>query len=300
MGLIRIRTLFAVALLAGALFAPGVARAQSFADLIRTGRAHLDSSRADDAVKSFEKAIKANSQSSDAHLWLARALGTVAQRANVLRQPFLAKRAKSEFEKAVDLDPNSIGGREGMMQFYLLAPGVMGGSAAKAREQAAAIAKLNALRGHFAAATIANNQKDLPRAEKAFRAAAAEFPDSLNAVTSLANFLANNGRGDEAFAPLDRYLAKKPDDRIAMFWIGRTAGVTGKQLDRGEQMLRAVLVSQPSTPADGPRVATEAIHLRLGDIAAKRGDKAKARAEYEAALRLNPNFEQAKRTLKAL
>lgn len=310
MGLMRVRARMVAAPLVAAAFVvaaalwPGIATAQSFDDLLRTGRAQLDSNKADDAVKAFEKAVKANPKSSDAHLWLARALGTVAQRANVLRQPFLAKRAKSEFEKAVELDSNSVGGREGMLQFYLLAPGAMGGSVGKAREQAAAIAKLNALRGHFAAGNIASNQKDVAGAEKAYRAAATEFPDSLNAVTSLANFLTNNGRGDEAFAPLDRYLSKKPDDRVAMFWVGRTSGVTGRQLDRGEQMLRSVLASHPTAPPPAGQqvvtVAREAIHLRLGDIAAKRGDKAKARASYEEALRVNPNYEQAKRALKAL
>ena len=77
--------------------APGALLAQSFDALMRTGRAQLDSNKADDAVKSFEKAVKLDSRNSDAHLWLARAVGTVAQRANTLRQPFLARRSKAAF-----------------------------------------------------------------------------------------------------------------------------------------------------------------------------------------------------------
>jgi tetratricopeptide (TPR) repeat protein len=285
-------------LLLASLLLPAVLGAQSFDDLIRQGRAQLDSGKADNAVKSFERAVKLNDRSSDAHLWLARAVGTVAQNANVLRQPFLGKRAKSEFERALALDSNSLGAREGVMQFYLLAPSVMGGSVAKAREQAAAIARLNPLSGHFAAARIANNQKDLAGAEKAYRAAATEFPDSLTAVTSWANFLSNNGRAEEAFVPLDRYLASHPADRAARWWVGRVAAISGKQLDRGEQMLRALLTEQQ--PADGPRILPENLHFRLGDIAAKRGDKAKARAEYEAALKINPKMEAAKKGLDAV
>jgi tetratricopeptide (TPR) repeat protein len=280
-------------------FAPAGGRAQSADDLIKVGRAQLDSNRADDAVKTFEKAVKANPQNPEAHFQLGRALGSIAQRASVLRQPFLAKRVQSEFEKTVELDANHLGGREGLLQFYLQAPGVMGGSVGKAREQAAAVAKLSALRGHLADANIANHEKDAAGAEKAYRAAAAEFPDSLNAVTPYVGFLANANRADEAFAPLDRYVAKHTGDRVALFWIGRTAAITGKQLDRGEQALRSVL-AMPVTATDGPRVAQEAVHLRLGDIAARRGDKAKARASYEEALRINPKFEQAKRALAAL
>jgi len=304
MGLIRTRAAIiataAIAILLVSAIAPRLVAAQSFDDLMKTGRAQLDSNKPDDAVKTFEKAVKANATSPDAHLWLARAVGTVAQRANVLRQPFLGKRAKSEFDKAVELDPNSIGGREGLMQFYLQAPGVVGGSLAKAQEQAAAIAKLNPLRGHFAEASIANHEKDAAGAEKAYRAGFAESPDSLLAVQGLVNFLTNNNRAEEAFPVLDRYLAKHADDRVALFWLGRTAAITGKQLDRGDEALRSVLASQGSAPPGGPRITPEAIHLRLGDIAAKRGDKGKARAEYEEALRINPKFEQAKKALAGL
>jgi tetratricopeptide (TPR) repeat protein len=284
-------------LLVAFLFAPALAGAQSFDELIAKGRGQLDSNKAGDAVKSFERAIKLNDKSSDAHLWLARALGTVAGNASVLRQPFLGKRAKSEFDKAVELDPKSVGGREGLMQFYLRAPSVIGGSVAKAKEQAAVIATLSPYRGHFAAANIANNQKDPAGAEKAWRAAAAEFPDSLGGVVNLANFLFNNNRAEEAFAPLDKYLAKYPENISAQFWIARAAAASGKQLDRGEQILRTLLL----IPADKtPRIAAEQLHLRLGDIALKRGDKAKAKSAYEEALKVNPRFEAAKKALGSL
>jgi tetratricopeptide (TPR) repeat protein len=280
------------------LLLPATLAAQSFDDLLKTGRAQLDSGKSGDAVKTLERAVKMNPQSAEAHFRLGNALGSEAGKANPLRQPFLAKRLKAEFEKAVELDPNLVSAREGLIQFYLQAPGVMGGSVPKAREQASEIARINALRGHFAAAQIANNQKDVAGAEKAYRAAATEFPDSLGAVTSWVNFLTTNGRADEAFTSLDRFLASHPNDRVARWWIGRTAAISGKQLDRGEQILRGLLAEQQ--PTDGPRILPENIHFRLGDIAAKRGDKAKARAEYQEALKLNPKHEPAKKALAAL
>ena len=58
--------------------------------------------------------------------------------------------------------------------------------------------------------------KDLAGAEKAFRTAFEEFPDSSRALTSLTTFLSNNNRAEDAFAPIDRYLAKKPNDKTVM------------------------------------------------------------------------------------
>ncbi|HVT39856.1 MAG TPA: tetratricopeptide repeat protein [Gemmatimonadaceae bacterium] len=273
--------------------------AQTAAEHFKAGRAALDSNKADAAVKEFEHAVKLEDKNADYHLWLGNALGTVAQHASVLRQPFLAKRVKSEFERTVALDPASIDGHDGLMQFYLEAPGFMGGSMAKARGEADEIAKINPLRGHFARATIANHEKDQPAVEREYRAAATEFPDTLGAVVPLVNLLATSSRPDEAFALLDKYLARKPNDLAGLFQVGRTAAITGKQLDRGEQALRAVLAA-PGVGSDPALPAPASAHYRLGDIAAKRGAKAQARTEYERAIELNPRFEAARRALKAL
>jgi tetratricopeptide (TPR) repeat protein len=281
------------------LLPPSAIRAQTAADHYKTGRAALDSSKADDAVKSFEKAVKLEDTNALYHLWLGNALGTVAQKASVLRQPFLAKRVKSEFERTVQLDGTIIDGHDGLMQFYLQAPGIMGGSIGKAKEQAEAIAVINPLRGHYARAAIANHEKDAAGAEREYRAAATEFADSLGAVATLANLLATTNRGDEAFAVLDKYLARKPGDLSALMAVGRTAAISGRQLDRGEQALRTVLET-PGVGTDPKLPSPASAHYRLGDIAAKRGTKDQARKEYERALELNPRLEAAKRALKAL
>jgi tetratricopeptide (TPR) repeat protein len=209
------------------------------------------------------------------------------------------RRVKAEFERTVELDPQNVGAREGLVTFYTQAPGVMGGSIAKAREQADALAKINPMRGHFARANIAGSQKDAAAVEREYRTAADETPDSVVAVTTFANHLASTGRDDDAFAVIDRYLARHPGDVLATFWIGRLSAVTGKQLERGEKALRAVLAT-PNLGAESNQPAPFAVHYRLGDIAAKNGYKDVARREYEKALELNPKFDGAKKALKAL
>jgi tetratricopeptide (TPR) repeat protein len=119
---------------------PSLLGAQTAAEHFKRGRALLDSNKADAAVKAFEKAVALDDKNSEYHRWLGDALGSVAQHASVFRQPFLAKRIKSEFERTVQLDPSSLQGHDGLLQFYLLAPGIMGGSVTRAREQAELIA----------------------------------------------------------------------------------------------------------------------------------------------------------------
>jgi tetratricopeptide (TPR) repeat protein len=132
--------------------------------------------------------------------------------ANKLKQPFLARRIKSEFEKAVELDPTSIDGRHGLIQFYSQAPGVMGGSMDKAREQAREIGKLNAMRGHVELGTLLETKdKDLAGAEYEFAAAITAAPDSSYGFSSLATFYRRQKRFDEAVATWDRLLKARPD-----------------------------------------------------------------------------------------
>jgi Tfp pilus assembly protein PilF len=69
--------------------------------------------------------------------------------------------------------------------------------------------------------------------------------------------------------------------------------LTGKNLDRAEGALRKYL-QQPPKP-NQPSWA--GAHYRLGMIHEHRGDRARARAEFEAAVRLDPKQEDARKAL---
>jgi tetratricopeptide (TPR) repeat protein len=261
------------------------------------GRIAMADNQSAEAVGWFEKAVKADDTSSQYHFWLANALGQEAQRASKFRQPFLARRVKSEFERAVHLDPRSVDARRGLMDFYLIAPGVMGGSKEKAREQAAEIAKISPLQGRFATAAIAQREKDVPAAEREYVAAVTENPDSAIAYLALSVYYQNTQRWDEAFAVLDRLLAVKPNEVRAHYQIGRAAALSGKHLDRGEQSLK-LWIAKP--PDDAVVTTRSGAHYRLGMVYDKQGNRDLARAEYEQALRINARNEDARKALEKL
>jgi Tfp pilus assembly protein PilF len=205
----RYRTLAALMLL------PSFLCAQAGADSYRQARLLFDadnSKNAEAAAKLFEKAIEQEPNNADYHLWFARAIGMQAINASVFRQPFLAKHAKAEFEKTVQLDPNNIGGREGLLQFHLRAPSVMGGSKAKAREQAEALMRISPMRGHLALAQFARVEKDSAALEREYRGAFGVAPDSSAALYPWMNWLVNKGRLDEAMPLLVKRVASHPDE----------------------------------------------------------------------------------------
>lgn len=251
------------------------------------------------AEKQFEKAISAEPKVGEYHLWLGRAVGQQASSASTLRQPFLARRIKASFERAVELDPTLIEAREGLITFYLQAPGVMGGSVAKAREQAREIAKLDAPRGLLADASIAWDAKDTVATERAFRTAIAAAPDSVLPVILLAQRQEAWGRVPAAFGTLDAFLARRPGDIAATFRVGRLAATSGQELPRGEAALRR-LAAAPEWEAATGRPSRAAVRYRLGMILEKTGRKPEARTEYEAALTLDPSLKVVKDALAAL
>lgn len=263
------------------------------------GRAHMRAGNPDRAERSFERAIEKEPRNGLYHLWLGNAVGQQAQSANVIRQPFMARRIRAEFERAVQLDPNLLDARDGLITFYLVAPAVMGGDVGKAREQQREIARRDVVRGHIAAASISWHSRDTVATERSLRAASAAAPDSLAPAAALASRLLNWKRSAEAFAVWDSFIARQPQSVAARYQFGRLSAISGERLQDGERQLRAILAIE-TWPENNWTPGKAAAHSRLGDVLRHQRRRDEARAAYDRALALDANLQIAKDGLKAL
>ncbi len=133
------------------------------------------------------------------NLWLGRTYGRKAQAANIFRNPGLAKKYQKYFEKAVELDGDNLEARADLMQYYMQAPGSMGGSDSKVLEQAQAIRLRDKLQGFLIFAIFYEQQKDFNKAGKELQSAIDIFPDSLKVYTALSGkYLQPTERGMHA------------------------------------------------------------------------------------------------------
>lgn len=179
-----------------------------------------------------------------------------------LRAMRLARRGRDHMERAVALEPAEIAYREGLVDFYRQAPGLVGGSLAKAGEHADAIAVIDPVRGGAWQAAILLQDKKIP----------------------------------EALAACDAALQARPDDYVALYTLGKTVSESGLRLDDGETALRRCLEIVPR-----PSEASHAgVWYRLGLIAEHRKDFAAARAAYAESLRLEPHYNRPADALKRL
>jgi tetratricopeptide (TPR) repeat protein len=260
------------------------------------GMVYIAMDKPSDAIDWFEKAVKANDKSSAHHLWLGNALGEQASHTNKLKLPFLARRIKGEFDKAVELDPKSWEARHGLIQFYSQAPGVMGGSMDKAKEQAREIGKFDAIRGHLEMAPLLERDKDLAGAERELEAVIAAAPDSALGYNSLGSFYRRQKRYTDAVTVYEKLLRVKPDAANAHLLIGWNLKLGGDN-DRAEREIKQWLSAPPK---DAPPQNLSAAHQWLGDIYGAQSKKEAARAEYQLALQFNPKNAEAKKALEAL
>ncbi len=259
------------------------------------GQISLEQNNGAKAVDWLEKAVSLNPGSSVYYDWLGRAYGEQAQHASKFKLPFLAGKTRSAWEKAIALDPNNLDARDDMILYYLQAPGFLGGSKDKARLMTQEIKKRNPYRGAVSSARVCSDAKDQPCVERELNFLLSSYPDSTVGYTSLAAFYVTGRQYDKAFSIIDQRLKTKPGDAAALYAYGRTASLTGMNLDRGEQALKAYIAAPNSL---GPTVAHA--HYRLGLVEEKKGARDLARREYEEAIRLDPGQKEATKSLAAL
>lgn len=243
----------------------------------------------DSAAAQFDAAAKGNPRSSAAFLWVANITGQRARLGDAAAKQRLAPAIRDAYATAIILDGANIDAREGLMQYLIEAPTNLGGDKAKASEQAIAIGRLNAFRGLSAELAIASATRDVVGVEKLLQRATTQFPDSVLGWANLSALQADGQRPAEAFATITRWQARKTNAMFALFSLGRTAAVTGQQMDRGEQALTQYLRGRRG-PNDPPFANA---HYRLGQIYERQNKKPEARAAYQRALQSNPKLRDA-------
>jgi len=255
------------------------------------GRVAFDEKKYDDASDYFEEAVEANDKVADYHNWLGNTYGTIAQDANVFKQGMLAPKMKKAWENAIALDAKNLDARTSLIQYYLQAPGFMGGSVDKAKEVANQIIKIQPAEGHRQLGNVYMHEKKTAEAEKEFIEMAKADPAY---VSGLANFYTGQKQYDKAFTLFEEALKKNPDDYISIYQIGKTSALSGQKLDRGEECLKKYLTYTPKQNEPSHAGA----NMRLAQIKEKKGSKAEAKKLFETALKMDNNLKEAKEGLE--
>lgn len=213
--------------------------------IIETG----NQGRFEEAAKAGEQCVAAHPQVAACHLALGNALGAKALANGVMSALGYAGTIRDAFKKAVDLDPHNFEARMALLNYYLQAPGIVGGGKGKARTLIAQTATFHpeaakVMQAYFdvvdetfsaaeaaitampvsASEAIAEQQRDVlvslgnahtaakryADAERVLRLAIERFPEHDNALYAMARLQQAQGKYREAAALLEPLLAKAP------------------------------------------------------------------------------------------
>jgi len=220
------------------------------------GRCHFMLGDFKKAAEAFEKAVAAEPGSSDYRLWLGRASGRRAETSSFLTAPGRASRARQNFEKAVELDPRNLEAINDLFEYYLEAPGFLGGGLEKASALARRIGELDPAEHHYAQARLAEKHRQFQTAENQLRRAIELAPKQVGRVLDLAKFLAHQGRWAESESAFQQARQLAPNSPKVLFEQASAYIRAGRNLEEAEELLKRYLAS-PLTPDDHPRREAE-------------------------------------------
>ena len=198
----------------------------------------------------LENATEGDSSNAEYMDWLGRAYGRRAEVSNPLLAPMLASKARQAFEKAVALDARNVDALDDLFDYYLEAPGFLGGGFDKAARVTEKMSAVDPAQAYYDRAKLDQKRKEFGTAEQHLRQAVTVAPHSVGHLIELAKFLANQGRVSESDAVFAQATKEAPDN--PRIWLAQ-ADVLVKQkrnLNEAKALLNKYV--QSSITADDP------------------------------------------------
>ncbi len=210
------------------------------------------------ASEHLEKATGANPTSSEYIDWLGRAYGKRAETSNPIMAPSYAAKARHAFEKSVELDPHNRDALDDLFDYYLEAPGFLGGGFDKAAVVAEKLSAIDPGEAYYDQFKLDQKRKEFGNAEQHLRQAVASAPHSVGHILVLAKFLATQGRLSESDALFAKAQQVAPNNPTVWFAQADVLVKQKRNLDEAKALLTKY-VHAPITADDPPR--EEALRL---------------------------------------
>ena len=196
------------------------------------------------------------------HLWLGRAYGRRAETSSFVTAPGYASKARQHFERAVELNPRNLEAIEDLFEYYLEAPGFLGGGLDKAARLTQRIGEVNPAEYHWAQARLAEKQKEYRTAEQQLRRAVDVAPRQMGRIVDLAKFLSKSGRYQESEEAFQQAAQIDPNAPKLLFARASAYIEAGRNLTVARQLLELYLTAN-LTPDDPPRKEAERLLSKL-------------------------------------
>ena len=247
----------------------------------------------DVAISACEAAHNAQPGNANYTLELARAYGAKADHAGAFTGMRMVGRIRDNFEAAAHQDPTNVDALSDLGEFYVNAPGIVGGGLDHARQLVSQLQPLSPARAARLQGMIDSKAGDTSAADTAYAREVA-VGHSAEAYVDLANYYRKRKLYDQAdhnaVLAIERDGARGPDSidaaRILMDMKRNSAAA--------EKALRGYLAHEQVSPV--PQYARA--HFLLGQLLQGKGDTAGAQDQFKQALALAGQYAPAQKALR--
>jgi tetratricopeptide (TPR) repeat protein len=250
-------------------------------------RIYMQEQRWNDAIASCQTAVKLVPGNSSYHLWLARALGEKADRVSFITAFRMAKPIRVEFETAAKFGPRNANALSDLGEFYVDAPGIVGGGYDKAERVAQQLEGFAPDRAHYIRARIAEGQKDYGRAEDEYKAAIATSKEPADPWMDLASFYRRRERWSEMIDAVHKGASLDTQHGVASADGASVLIRGGRDLPFAKDLLERYLASSNQSE-DAPAFQK---HVQLGNLMTTLGDASEAQQQFAAAVELAKDYQ---------
>jgi tetratricopeptide (TPR) repeat protein len=262
-------------------------------------KTYYEEQQHDAAIAAAERSVAIDPQNSINHEWLGRVYGEKANHAGMFSALGLAKKARKEFARAVELDQRNFSAHQALIEFDCSAPGIAGGGEDKARTEIAALAALDPAEGHYAAGNCRRQKKDFAAADSEFDKALELHPKSADVIYDIGDYAMKHEQAARLLAVAQEGERTAPEDIRGEFYraVGWILDNKNNNGNEAERLLRDYLRRAPIR-SNYPHPWRA--HEWLGRLYEQRHETEAALREYEASLKLEPKNKSAHEALQRL
>ncbi len=195
----------------------------------------------------LEELIEKHPNTPSLYKWYGQVNGGLAQQASIFKAGSYAKKSKNAFHKSIEVDTNYVDGYIGLIQFYLQAPAIAGGSNKKAKTIANQLLKVDPLQGTLSLLSVAQENNDQDRQEQLISQLEKDFQSSATALYVVGFHYQRQQRFEQAYQAFQSSVSSNVSDDVStkelqsqlssLYQLGRNAVFSSLHIKEGIQAL---------------------------------------------------------------
>lgn len=288
--IMKVSSVLAVSLfvLSNSVFAGS--KSQAYED----ARTLMDKENFKPAIAEIISAQEGGEDTIDMSLLLTEAYAGRIDQVGQFKKMKLAKKIKKSTQHSLELDPNNLDALEGLIQFHIQAPGIVGGDKAEAHKLLTRLTELKPARGYMLSAQLLMEEDKVAEANAYIEKALVLDPMNTDVLASKAGLEVEQGQYSAAISTYESCLAIENDNWNCRYQLGKASQVGKVKHDKGIAAFLA-FIENGNTNKNYLAYA----HYRLGNIYNQTGDNKAAKKHYQLAVEID-NLKKAKKALAGM